>query len=138
MLAAALLVTVSILGRWSGVGPVPGDFEFVQMATALAVFAFFPYCQARRGNIVVDMLTTGLPKRAQQVLDALWDLVWAGFGALIAWRLWIGATEAANNGTTTMMLALPVAPAIYVASVLAGILAFVAAVTALMLLGARR
>jgi TRAP-type C4-dicarboxylate transport system permease small subunit len=130
-------VTVSILGRWSGLGPVPGDFEFVQMATALAVFAFFPYCQAKRGNIVVDVVTQNWPARAQHVLDAMWDLVWAGFGAIIAWRLFVGAGEAARNGTTTMMLALPVAPAIYVAAVLAGVLSLVAAITALMLLRGR-
>ena len=31
------------------------------MATAIAVFSFLPYCQARRGNIVVDTFTTWLP-----------------------------------------------------------------------------
>jgi hypothetical protein len=34
------------------------------MATAIAIFAFLPYRQARRGNIVVDTFTSGLPERA--------------------------------------------------------------------------
>ena len=33
-LAVAGLVVVSILGRWLLDGPVSGDFEYVQMATA--------------------------------------------------------------------------------------------------------
>jgi TRAP-type C4-dicarboxylate transport system permease small subunit len=134
MLAAAFLVTVSVLGRWANIGPVPGDFELVQLSTALGVFSFFAYIQARRGNIVVDSLTGRLPKVVTRGLDAMWDLVWAGFAALIAWRLFIGAGEAATSGTTTMMLAMPIAPAIYVASVLAGLLAVTGFITAFMLL----
>ena len=36
--------------RWQGSQPLPGDFEFVQMATAVSVFSFLPYCQLRRSN----------------------------------------------------------------------------------------
>ena len=32
------------------------------MATAIAVFAYLPYTQARRGNIMVDTFTSWLPR----------------------------------------------------------------------------
>ena len=46
----ALLVSTSITLRALGLGGVRGDFEFVQMGVALIVFAFMPWCQARRSR----------------------------------------------------------------------------------------
>jgi TRAP-type C4-dicarboxylate transport system permease small subunit len=138
MLGVAILVTVSVMRRWQGSQPVPGDFEFVQMATAVAVFAFLPYCQLRRGNISVDTFTSWLPGRANTVIDVFWDLVYAATIALLAWCLFNGATDMYRNGTTTMVLGLVVWPAIAACTALAGILAATACVTAYRLLRGRR
>jgi TRAP-type C4-dicarboxylate transport system permease small subunit len=130
MFAVAVMVSVSIAGRETGFGAVPGDFEFVQIGMAIAAFAFFPKVQLTRGQIIVDIATNGLSRGLTAALDALWDLVAAAVAGFIAWRLWIGARETAEAGTTTMMLQLPQAPAIYLASVLAGIWAVAALVAA--------
>lgn len=122
----ALLVSISITLRALGLGGVRGDFEFVQMGVALIVFAFMPWCQARRGNVMVDSFTTRLPPRFQAALDALWEVVFAAMMALIAWRLGAGALEAARSSTTTMVLLLPIAPAIAACAILAGFTALVA------------
>jgi TRAP-type C4-dicarboxylate transport system permease small subunit len=122
----ALLVSTSITLRALGLGGVRGDFEFVQMGVALIVFAFMPWCQARRGNVMVDSFTTRLPPRFQAALDALWEVVFAGMMALIAWRLGAGALEAARSSTTTMVLLLPIAPAIAACAILAGFTALIA------------
>lgn len=122
----ALLVSISITLRALGLGGVRGDFEFVQMGVALIVFAFMPWCQARRGNVMVDSFTTRLPPRFQAALDALWEVVFAGMMALIAWRLGAGALEAARSTTTTMVLLLPIAPAIAACAILAGFTALIA------------
>ena len=86
-LAIAGLVVVSVLGRWLFSSPVEGDFEFVKMATAIAVFAYLPYTQARRGNIMVDTFTSRLSARTQARLDVGWDLAYAAFMALCCWGL---------------------------------------------------
>ncbi len=122
----ALLVSISITLRALGLGGVRGDFEFVQMGVALIVFAFMPWCQARRGNVMVDSFTTWLPPRFQAALDAVWEVVFAGMMALIAWRLGAGALEAARSSTTTMVLLLPIAPAIAACAILAGFTALIA------------
>ena len=122
----ALLVSTSITLRALGLGGVRGDFEFVQMGVALIVFAFMPWSQVRRGNVMVDSFTTKLPKRFQAALDALWEVVFAAMMALIAWRLGAGAMEAARSSTTTMVLLLPIAPAIAACALLAGFTALVA------------
>ena len=63
------------------------------MATAVAVFSFLPYCQVRRGNIVVDTFTSWLPARANAVIDAFWDLVYAGMMGLMTACLVVGTLE---------------------------------------------
>ncbi len=137
-LGVAVLVTVSVARRWLGFQPVPGDFEFVQMATAVAVFAFLPYCQARRGNIAVDTFTGWLPARGNALIDAAWDLVYAATMALIAWCLFDGASDMYRNGTTTMVLGLAVWPAVAICMALAAALAITSCITAWRLVHGRR
>jgi TRAP-type C4-dicarboxylate transport system permease small subunit len=136
-LAVALLVVVSVVGRRFFNAPIPGDFELVQMATAIAVFSFLPYCQARRGNIVVDSFTTRLPPRVNAVIDAFWDLVYAGMMGLMTACLAVGTLDHIRNGQTTMVLQFPIWPAIAVCTGLALLLTVVALTTAARLLRGR-
>jgi TRAP-type C4-dicarboxylate transport system permease small subunit len=102
----------------------------VQMATAVAVFSFLPYCQACRGNIVVDTFTSRLPVRANAVIDAFWDLVYAGMMGLMTACLIVGTLDHIRNGQTTMVLQFPIWPAIAICTVLALLLTGVALATA--------
>jgi TRAP-type C4-dicarboxylate transport system permease small subunit len=136
-LGVAVLVNVSIGLRWQGSQPLPGDFEFVQMATAVSVFSFLPYCQLQRSNISVDTFTSWLPARANAVIDALWDFVYAAMMALLAWCLLNGASDMYRNGTTTMVLGLVVWPAVAACMALACVLAITACVTGFRLLSGR-
>jgi TRAP-type C4-dicarboxylate transport system permease small subunit len=122
LLFAALLVCASILRRGMAGQSIPGDYEIVQMSTGIAAFTFLPYCALRRTNIYVDAFTTRLSPRRRNRLDALWDLVFALFAALIAWRLAVGGYETTLNKTTTMSLGLPVGWAVLADAVLAAFL----------------
>lgn len=136
-LAVAGLVIVSVLGRWLFSMPVEGDFEFVKMATAIAVFACLPYTQARRGNIMVDSFTGWLPARVRNGLDAFWDLAYAGFMGLCTYGLFVGTRDALRSGETTMQLQLAVWPAIALCAVLCLMLTLTCVVTAQRLIGGR-
>jgi TRAP-type C4-dicarboxylate transport system permease small subunit len=134
LLAAAAMVVTSVVMRWMFSRSIAGDIELIQIATALAVFAFLPLCQGRRGNIVVDTFTTWLPTRAQHALDALWDTAYALVAGMIAWRLAAGALDTIRSNTVSMMLGLPTGWAIAACAVMAALLAIVAVATALRLL----
>jgi TRAP-type C4-dicarboxylate transport system permease small subunit len=129
-LCTALLVVVSVIGRKLFNSPINGDFEMVQMATAIAVFSFLPYSQARRGNIMVDTFTTWLPRRVTNIIDAFWDLVYAGMVGLMGVCLLTGTLEHLRSGQTTMLLQLIVWPALGLCAVLSLILACTAVATA--------
>lgn len=132
------LVTASVGLRWATSMGVPGDFEMVQMAIALAIFSFLPYTQLRRGNMLVDTFTSRLPPRMVKAIDAFWDVVYAAVASLLGWRLAVGATDAINSHTSTMVLGLPVGWAIMGCAAMAGLLAVASLVTAAGRFGAGR
>jgi TRAP-type C4-dicarboxylate transport system permease small subunit len=129
-LAVAVLATTSVLMRWLFNSPIDGDFEYVKMATAVAIFAYLPYTQARRANIVVDTFTAWLPKRAQSLLDAFWDLAYAALMGYVAWCLIHGTLDALKSGETTMQRQLAIWPSIALSTGLCILLAVTAIATA--------
>ncbi|HRE19449.1 MAG TPA: TRAP transporter small permease [Rhabdaerophilum sp.] len=132
-LAVSFLVVVSVLGRWLFRVPIDGDFEFVEMATALAVFSYLPLTQARRGHIMVDTFTMRFRQSARDLIDAFWDLVYALMLGFCAFALFFGTANMFGNGQTTMQRQLPIWPSIGLSAILCTIAALVGVVTALSL-----
>ena len=63
-IAAGLLLTlitlmtcVSLIGRNTTGWTIVGDFELSGAAAGAAIALFMPWCQVRRGNIIVDFFT---------------------------------------------------------------------------------
>lgn len=125
-IAVSVLVTASVLMRWITGQAVSGDFEIVQITTAMATFAYLPSCQWRRGNIVVDVFTDNWPKPVLHSIDAAFDILYAIAAAFISWRLFAGAYDAITSSTQSMVLGLPIGWAIGACAVMAGFLAIVA------------
>lgn len=119
LIGLTALSVVSILGRWlSGfdgladlagrwLGPVPGDFELVEMGTAAAVFAFLPYCQLTRGHVTVDVFTMWAGPRLKAFLTLVADLLFAAVSGVLAWRVVLGLLDKARYGESSMILAVP-------------------------------
>lgn len=109
LLAVAFMVGASVLSRWLFSRPVTGDVEMVQVGGGLAVLGFLAYGTLMRANIFVDSFTTRLPRRANQAIDAVWNLVWGVVALVLAERMTVGALEALGNGSTTMgLLGIPI------------------------------
>lgn len=109
LVAVAALTLVSVLLRWLTAQPVRGDVELVSLGAGVAVFGFFAHGTFARANIIVDSVTTWLPQRVNDLLDALWSLAWAATIALLAWRGAVGAKEALRDHSLTMgMLGVPI------------------------------
>jgi TRAP-type C4-dicarboxylate transport system permease small subunit len=136
--AVAMLATISVGSRWLFNAPIDGDFEYVKMATAIAVFAYLPYTQARRANIFVDTFTGWLPHRANRVLDAFWDLVYAAFMGFVGVCLIYGTLDAIQSGETTMQRQLLIWPSIAISSALCILVALTSVVSAGLLLRTSR
>lgn len=91
-----------------GVGPILGDFELVEAGMGFAIFAFLPLCQISGAHASVDIFTARLPPRAQRVLNAVIDWVFAAVLILIAWQLRLGMLDKMRYHETTYLLQFPV------------------------------
>ncbi len=109
ILAVAVLISVSVIGRWLFDLPIPGDFDLAQIGTAIAVFTFLPLCQLRGGNIVVDFFTAKAPRKWRQGLDNLSLVLYLGIAVLLTIQMTRGAIETASAGTASMVVGLPLA-----------------------------
>jgi TRAP-type C4-dicarboxylate transport system permease small subunit len=137
VLFAGALIVVSITTRWLFSRSITGDVELIQAATAVAAFAFLPLGQITRSTIVVDTFTKRLSPRTCRAIDAFWDLVYALFSLILAWRLAIGAWDALRSHTVTTVLGLPVAWFMAVGTILVLLLCAAAWTTAVRLLANR-
>lgn len=112
LVGLVVLSVISITGRGligldMGLGPVPGDFEIIEVGCAFAVFSFLPWCQIRRGHVTVDILARLFPRRVQHALELVGNIVMTSVAGLIGWRLVLGMLDKQRFGETTFILQFP-------------------------------
>lgn len=99
---------VSIVGRKLFSAPVPGDVELLQMIAAAASAAFFAYCHLNHGDVKVDFFTAAAPPWVNHGLDAFGSLLVGLVGAVLTWRVYVGAIGTQEAGETSAILDIPV------------------------------
>ena len=98
---------VSIVGRKLFSMPVPGDFELVEMGSAVGASYFFAYCHLNRGDVKVDFFTQHWSAAKVMSLDAIGSLLIGLFASLIAWRTTVGAISLREVGESSAILDWP-------------------------------
>lgn len=107
LVAASVLTGISIAGSLT-FKPLPGEIEVVEILCGLAVFAFLPYCQLKKGHVGVDLLIGAMGHKAINWTQLIGDVIITVLFALIAWRHWIGTLDKFRNGEITPILFIPV------------------------------
>ena len=102
-----LMTCVSLLGRNLIGATIVGDFELTGVAAGVAISLFLPWCQARRGNIIVDFFTAKSGERTIAGLDRFGALLLGLTMALLAWRTTLGGINAWKSGSGTMLIGFP-------------------------------
>ena len=112
--AAGVLLTVitlmtcaSVIGRNTTGWTIVGDFELSGSAAGAAIALFMPWCQARRGNIIVDFFTAKASGATRERLDRLGAFMVGAVMALMAWRTTLGGLSAWSSQSGSMMLGFP-------------------------------
>ena len=108
LLAMMLMTVVSVARRTILGAPIPGDFELVEIGSAVAIFCFLPWCQATGGNVVVDFFTQKASAQTNHFLEAVGDLLYLLIAALLLWRMIHGGLEMRQYGEQSMVLRIPV------------------------------
>jgi TRAP-type C4-dicarboxylate transport system permease small subunit len=107
LLAIMLMTVASVALRATTGRPILGDFELVEMGTAIAAFAFLPYCQQTGGNVLVDFFTQGAPERLKSGLAALASLLLLLLALLLLWRMSLGGLDFHRFREETTNLGIP-------------------------------
>ncbi|MFT5894957.1 MAG: TRAP-type C4-dicarboxylate transport system permease small subunit [bacterium] len=90
-----------------GVGPINGDYELVEAGMVFAIFAFIPLCQWHNAHAKVTIFTSKLPPKAQRLLIAIIECVFALVLIVIAKQLFEGMESKRNSGQVTFLLEYP-------------------------------
>ncbi len=106
LVVACGLTVASILGGLT-LRPLPGEIELVEALCGLAVFAFLPYCQLKRGHVGVDILISAFGPKAMNWTQLIGDIVIAVLIGLVTWRHAVGTMDKIGNGETTPLLLMP-------------------------------
>lgn len=107
-LVEAILSAASITGRILVRTPVPGDYELVRMFSAVGIVMCLPYCELKKGHVLVDFFTLKAPEGVRRFLDGLASVLMAAVAFLLAWRTGVGLIEIRSYQETSMVLGLPV------------------------------
>ena len=92
------MTCLSLIGRNTVGVTIAGDFELTGVAAGAAIAMFLPWCQIRRGNIIVDFFTTGMAPSRQRAFDALGALLLSLMMLVLGWRAAVGATSVFESG----------------------------------------
>ncbi len=107
MTGITLMTCISVAGRNTTGWTLVGDFELTGSATGAAIALFLPWCQLRRGNIIVDFFTTRASAATRARLDRLGAALLAACMGLLAWRSALGGWSAWKTNAGSMMLGFP-------------------------------
>jgi TRAP-type C4-dicarboxylate transport system permease small subunit len=102
-----LMTCASLIGRNTIGKTIVGDFELSAAAAGAAIALFLPWCQMRRGHIIVDFFTNRASARTQAALDRFGALLGALVLGLLTWRTAVGGINAWKSQSGTMMVGFP-------------------------------
>jgi TRAP-type C4-dicarboxylate transport system permease small subunit len=102
-----LMTCASLIGRNTVGITLVGDFELTGVATGAAIALFMPWCQVRRGNIIVDFFTSKASASTNDKLDRFGAVLLALAFALLAWRTTLGAMNSWTSHSESQILGFP-------------------------------
>jgi TRAP-type C4-dicarboxylate transport system permease small subunit len=105
--AMALMSLRSIVGRTFFESPLLGDYELVQMMSAVAVVMALPYANWIGGHVIVDFFTAKASVKTNAALDWVAQALMAAFSALLTWKITMGMLDLKGNMDASMMLNIP-------------------------------
>jgi len=97
-----------VAGLWGGaVAGLPGFEEFVSLAVGAAALMILPYCQLRRGHVVVDVFLAAAPAGVRRGLDAFWLACTALVAVFLAGWMVAGLLESRADRVVSRVLGWP-------------------------------
>jgi TRAP-type C4-dicarboxylate transport system permease small subunit len=126
ILVVMVLITVAdVLGRKFLNLPVKGSYELGEMLLVIVVFFNLPNTEIRDGNVSIDILFIRFGQRTQRIIQSLMYILFLVISILLAWQLFVLASDEWSEGFTTTVLKIPTSPVIFLAALGCVLLSFV-------------
>lgn len=103
----AFMSLASITGRTLFDKALLGDYELVQILSAVAVGMTLPYCHWIGGHVIVDFFTAHAKPSTNGLLDGISNALLSVASAIMAWRLTVGMIDLHDSQDASMLLNLP-------------------------------
>lgn len=93
LIIAALITVISVVKRAFGAESVSGDYELIELATGIAIFAFLPWGHMTSSHVRVDVLAARFGQRIFRGLGMVSDGLIVLISGVVLWRLYLGFAE---------------------------------------------
>ena len=111
LLLMVVMTILSVIGRGInayGLGPIPGDFELVEFASAFVIFWILPWAQISNGHVAVDVLARHFPKALNRIIEVISQSLIVVMAVFIARQLTLGFWDKFQYGEMSFILMMPV------------------------------
>lgn len=125
LLAMMLLMVVDVFLRRIFNRPLTGSFELVQFMLVTIVYSAAAYATCKKAHISIDLLTSRLPDKTKALIESITLLLSLFLFGLVTFRNLIRAAELCRDGTTSVLLSIPLYPFYYVVAFGCAILSLV-------------
>lgn len=96
--------------------PVAGSFELSRLILGIIVFFTLAYCAVQGGHVVVDVLVSRFPRRAQSSVGLIIHLFSVVIMGLISWQLFLHAVKLKDAGEVTAIWEIWIYPFVFLAA----------------------
>lgn len=127
LLAMMFLTAADVFGRYFLNRPIVGAYEIQEYLMVCVVCLTLAYCAAEKGHVVVDILVSRFPQRAQATIGAITTLLGVCLCSVITWQAVAYVQRTLGSGLVSATLKIPRYPFI-------GVLVFGMALFCLVLL----
>lgn len=94
----------------ANVPAIIGYEDFVSMIVSSAALMFFPYCQAKRGHVAVDVFISLFPGWFPRVVDTLSGILMTCLALFLGYMMVNGLIEVHGDNTLSAILGWPTWP----------------------------
>ncbi|MFC1823087.1 TRAP transporter small permease [Thermodesulfobacteriota bacterium] len=120
-----MLTVVDVFLRYVLNRPILGSYELTEFMMAILVFSSVGYALVVKGHVVVDLVFSRLPKKAQNSVECVTSFIAFVLFSIVTWRNVLHSWTAWQRNDVTAELFIPLSPFMLFTAFGIGVLALI-------------
>ena len=105
-----MLTVVDVFLRYVFNRPILGSYELTEFMMAILVFSSVGYAMVVKGHVVVDLVFSRLPQKAQHIVECVTSFIAFILFSVVTWRNVLHAQTTWQRNDVTAELFIPISP----------------------------